>query len=190
MLNQTVLDIIKEYPTNGKYPYYWPKTGSYDGVTQELLYKGVQIAKPEKQKRTYCCGLTFEVYFRAAMKVGIIFKGGVSDLKELKKDWFVARDPKKYRMGPVDALVPRGLGVRVFIDSLTLGNEPKPGDFCQIWRKDKTGHSVIYLGHNKKSITYWSTQAATNGPGKKTELREGGKNPVTEIFIVRANNII
>ncbi len=82
-------------------------------------------------------------------------------------------------MGCVDGLVPRGLGDRVEL------KDAQPGDFMQIWRTTKSGHSVIYLSHNEKSITYWSTQTATNGIGERTE-QLFPKGIVNETYLVRA----
>lgn len=182
ILNQTVLEIIKEYPTDGTHKYFW-KDG-FDGVTRNLVTAGVTIAKANQKKETYCCGLTFEWWFRAMQRLGAKMPSPL-DLKEIKRDWFVARPGQ--RMGPVDALVPRGLGVRIFPDSLVLGMESQAGDFMQIWRKDGSGHSVVNEAVMKKMIKYISTQPSTKGIGKRSESREEtAKNPVTDIFIVRA----
>lgn len=184
ILNPTVIELIKEYPTDGTHPYNWPKTGPFDGVTRNLVSAGVTIAKANSKKETYCSGLGFEVWFRAMQKVGAMMPSPF-DLKEIKRDWFVARPGQ--RMGPVDALVPRGLGVRIFPEALIAGQEPMEGDFIQLWRKDGSGHQVINKQLLKKLIHYWATQPATKGIGFRKESRdEVSKNPVVDIFIVRA----
>lgn len=181
-LNQTILDLIKEYPTNGTHQYLWKE--GFDGVTRNLVSAGVTIAKTNQKKETYCCGLSFEVWFRAMQKAGAVMPSPM-DLKEIKRDWFVARPGN--RMGPVDALVPRGLGIRIFPDALVIGQEPQAGDFMQIWRKNGSGHSVINIQLQKKILKYWSTQPITKGIGNRSESREAtAKNSITDIFIVRA----
>lgn len=180
--NARVLALIKEYPTDGTHKYFWGE-GGFAGVTRDLIYQGVTIAKADEKKNTYCCGLTFEVWFRLFTERLLVVLPA-SEFKKIRADWFVATGK---RMGSVDALIDRKLGDQVYISGdpkkvLT----PKPGDFMQIWRENGSGHSVIYLGHNDKSVTYWSTQPSTNGIGTRTELRVGGKNNVKEIYLVRA----
>lgn len=165
-----ILDLIKQYPTDGTHKYHW--VNGFDGVTEDLIYKDTVIAKSEELKRTYCCGLTFEIFFKAMKSVDL---GTVQDIKKLKADWYVASGKRK---GPIDALVPRGLGEEVSRE------EAKPGDFVQLWRKNGSGHSVILLNINEDAITYWSTQPSTKGIGKRVELFTG-KNPVIETHIVR-----
>lgn len=172
MLNSKVLDVVKTFPINGTHKYYW--VDGFDGVTQDLVYEGVVIAKGDKAWRTYCCGLTFETFFKAKGGVGL---GSVKDVVSIKRDWFVASGGRK---GPVDALVHRGLADEVKLE------DALPGDFCQIWRKSGSGHSVVFLSydHVKKTLHYWSTQPSTNGIGERTEVV--GPDNITEIYIARA----
>src|SRR5690606_24179458 len=99
-------------------------------------------------RETFCCGLTFEVFFKAwklwADKRRQPFAIGGLDAKGLKRalsDWFCAGE---VRSGPVEALVSRGLGVR--IERL---EDARPGDFVQLWRDSGSGHSVVFLGWEK-----------------------------------------
>jgi hypothetical protein len=107
MFNQAVLDLIKTYPTNGTHKYHW--ADGFDGVTQDLIHQGITIAKTDALHQTYCCGLTYEVYFRVATQLGVKLPPP-QDMKRIKSDWFVATGKRK---GPVDALVIRGLGVEI-----------------------------------------------------------------------------
>jgi hypothetical protein len=182
-LNPIILDLIKLYPTNGTHPYFW--SNGFDGVTMDIKYGGEIVAYAEKTmglKRTYCCGLTWEVYMIACERYAQLhgcngFKLnnlGSLGIKELKADWFVATAGKF--KGPVDALVPRGLGVEIEVDDI------QPGDFVQIWRESGLGHSVIYLGSDGNYFHYWSTQKSTNGI---RENKESFKS-LTSIYTVRA----
>ncbi len=173
-MNEQVLELIKTYPVNGIHRYFWEN--GFDGVTKDLIFKGIQVAKSEPQGRTYCCGLTFELWFTAYNLLHPDTKLTGQDFKKIKYDWFVATGK---RMGCVDGLVPRGLGTKVEL------KDAQPGDFMQIWRTTKSGHSVIYLSHNDKSITYWSTQTSTNGIGERTEILFP-KGIVNETYLVRA----
>lgn len=180
-LNETVLKLIGEYPTDGTHQYHW--VAGFDGVTRDLEYQGNVIAKSEDQQRTYCCGLTFEVYFRACLEAGVNL-GSLADVKRLKNEWFIART--KYpanqiwkHKGPADALVPQGLGIEVQLE------QARPGDFLQLWRKNGSGHSVIFMESVENGFQYWSTQPVTDGIGKRVELFTGS-NPVTHVHICRA----
>lgn len=175
-LNSRVLELLKEYPVDGKHPYHWPKEGPFDGVTRDLYYGSDVIARADEQERTYCCGLTFEVWFRACNER---LRLQTKELRRLKLDWYVATGK---RGGPVDALVSRGLGMKV-----ETIEDAKPGDFVQLWRESGSGHSVIFLELVDGGIRYWSTQTATNGIGERRELFYG-KNWVKkdELYIARA----
>jgi len=191
-LNAHVLRQIAAYPTDGTHDYWWPRDGTYDGTTCDLEYAGAVVARGEAKKRTYCCGLTFEVWLRACeaaakkagkedLRIGDLDPAG---LRKLKADWYVATDLRK---GPVDALVPRGLG-----RAIERPADARPGDFVQLWRKNGSGHSVIFIAWERENgkivgIRYWSTQPATNGIGVRIERFEGerGVKP-EEIYVVRA----
>src|SRR5690242_8698586 len=63
-----VLEVAKTYPTDGTHKYYWPKTGTWPGTTRDLFYLGKKVCDGDPEKRCFCCGLTFEVFFRAYEK--------------------------------------------------------------------------------------------------------------------------
>src|SRR5690606_9506153 len=66
----------------------------------------------------------------------------------------------------VDALVSEGLGVEV-----TSLSDAKPGDFVQLWRNNKTGHSGIFqnwITNDKNDIIgirYFQVSKKTHGIG-------------------------
>ena len=184
-LNEFELELIKEYPVDGTHDYYWPESGIFDGVTRELSYQGEVIAHPDELKRTYCCGLTWELWLRSCQlwaerngKELDLNGHNARDLRRLKADWFVASGR---RGGPVDALVHRGLGIQVTLE------EARPGDFMQIWRRSGSGHSVVFLASVEGGIHYWSTQKATKGIGERTEYFYGDNwVKKDELYIARA----
>lgn len=177
MINETIIEILKSYPTDGTFKYDWPKDSTpFAGVTRDIIYKGEIIAAARENKTTYCCGITFEVWFRSCMKLGVDL-GTIENLKNIYRDWYIVTPNK--RAGQQDALVPRRLGKRINL------NDAQPGDFIQIWRSNGSGHSVIYLAHDQNGIRYWSTQKSTNGIGERYE-KFSGIRPLTEIYITRA----
>lgn len=171
-MNDQVLALIKSYPTGGGYT--WDVKSPTDGVTIDIVYQGETILKPDAKKSSYCSGITFQCWF---ILVGKFLTIPLHEMKRLQQDWYVATGK---RGGPVDALVPRGLGVEVSL------NEATPGCFMQLWRNTGSGHSVVYLSHDEMSIKYWSTQPSTKGIGIRSEPRTG-KSAVVETHLVRAN---
>jgi hypothetical protein len=92
-------------------------------------------------------------------------------------------EKRMIRMGCYSSLVLRGLAIPI----INLKNA-KQGDFIQFWRKNNTGHSVIfdsinYNENNEIELRYWSTQRSTNGIGYCSELL----NKISELFICRLN---
>lgn len=169
-MNDQILSYINSLPKGQGYK--WNVKVPTSGVTMDIIYQGETILK--RDSTTFCSGVTFQSWF---MVFGNQLTIPVDEMKRLQQDWYVATGK---RAGPVDALVPRGLGAKVEL------NDAMPGDFLQLWRSSGSGHSVIYLSHTELSLTYWSTQPSTKGIGKRTENRTGA-NAVVEFHIVRAH---
>jgi hypothetical protein len=156
--------------------YSWTP-GNGGGCTRNLTHAGTMILRAGPptatgKPATYCCGVTLEILWRAWEASGLPMLGGISAdaARDLRRAWFCIGT----RKGPVDALVPRGLGVEVPIaDAL-------PGDFAQLWRGPNSGHSVVVVGHEHGAITYFSTQRSTGGLGFVTERMP------REIYVCRA----
>ena len=180
-LNERVLELIKTYPTDGTHGYHW--VSGFDGSTRDIHYQDRLIMKANEEKQTYCCGLTLEVYLRIMIDELNYPLGDFQDVINLKRHWFCASGKyskaRDYR-GPVDALVPIGLGIEI------QRQDPMAGDFAQIWRKNGSGHSTILTDKIITNVDYWSTQTSTKGIGYRKEFFEGVNNPITNIYIVRA----
>ncbi len=191
--NDTVLEILKRYPTDGSYGYWWPRGSDWEGTTQDLVYEGKKIATGDPKKRSYCCGLTFEVFFRAyekrcadrgrPFKIGEL---GASELHEMRLRWYGASSNGDRKKLCLEALTSYGLG-----KAISRLEDARAGDFVQLWRKDGSGHSVIFLawetrGGTITGITYWSTQNSTKGIGRNTE-KFGDKKGVDRdhLYVVR-----
>lgn len=176
-LNETVLEVMKKYPTDGSYGYYWPRGSDWEGTTQDLVYGGTKICTGDAKKRSYCCGLTFEVFFKAyetwcaakkkEFRIGDLDADG---LTEFRLQWYGAskKNPDRRKLC-LEAVVSAKLGraVEKFEDA-------RAGDFVQLWRHDGSGHSVIFVdwvrsGAKITGLKYWSTQGSTKGIGVNTE---------------------
>jgi len=177
--NRIVLEKIKQYPTDGTHDYWWPRggEGNYSGATEDLYFQGKRVMTGEPERRTYCCGLTLEVYLRSYESWLKDHGGeqaaafGADDWPTFQKLWFVE---KLNGPGPSAALERFQLGREI------PPTEAMPGDFVQIWRtkntKGKTsGHSVIFLDWVKNEegevtgFRYWSTQPGTKGISERIE---------------------
>lgn len=171
-----VKDLMEEYPADGTHTYHWPRGSSWGGNTMDLHYQGALFSAGDAKGRCYCCGLTFEVFFRAwerwAAKKKVEFRIGDMDgdaLRSFRSRWFCSGD---FRRGPLDALEWKGLGSAVTAD------QARAGDFVQLWRRSGSGHSVIFVAWatengRRTGIRYWSTQGSTNGIGVHTESLSG-----------------
>ncbi len=149
-LNPYVMKVVSAYPLDGSYPYHCSWTPReydiYNGVTQDIWYKGMVIAKayPDGSRCSYCCGLTFEVFVRA-MKLRNVQNGldpddfnGMTahDLFNMLQIWYIE--------GPGDceqrAIVSYGLG-----RAITDFEQARPGDFLSYSTVPPGGHSVIFI---------------------------------------------
>lgn len=171
--NDIVLETLARYPADGTHTYHWPKSGSWKGCTKDLEYAGAIVCEGDEQGRAYCCGLTFEVFLDAYRtwcarnaRPWRIKDFGLKGVRRLQSQWFgSAADPSCV----YTALVSNDLGVRI-----EDWNQARPGDFVQLWRHSGSGHSVVFLGWERKQkeivgLRYWSTQTATDGIGERTE---------------------
>ncbi len=172
--NEYVNSIIPSYPTDGSYGYYWPSSGGWLGTTEDILYQGTIIAEGDTQDRSYCVGLTFEVFMKAWLEIDYVYNGDgsingmiVNDLIEFRKDWYV-RD--LFGSGPAEAVDNYGIG-----ELVTDWDDVESGDFIQFWRNSGSGHNAIFidwewdLDDNRIGFLYWSTQNSTDGIGYNSE---------------------
>ncbi|MCK5738582.1 T9SS type A sorting domain-containing protein [bacterium] len=190
--NSYDLEMADTYPRDGTHPYSW--VNGYTGVTQNLYYKGERIAKanPNGSKSAYCCGLTFEDFFRSIQQLNSDLGKGedvngmtVSDMKYFINIWFVLASLGD---GPGMALETFGLGEVVY-----SWDDVKPGDYVQLWRSSGSGHSVIFVNWltnstgDKIGFRYWSTQTSTNGISYNNEYFQhgGGRVLVGHTFFSR-----
>lgn len=177
-LNKYVLDVIKTYKI-GSYPYLLNNDyKNYNGVTENLYYKGELLlkAEPSGSKASNCTGITFEVFFKAMQNrnnaLGIDpdnFNGMTKDeLHDMALTWFVAMGSKSQSNIAV-AVEKYDLGYRI-----TNLEELRAGDFIDLSRENNSGHTVVFLnwireGNKIIGFKYWSSQGSTKGISYKEE---------------------
>ena len=153
-LNPYVLKVISAYPLDGSYPYHCSWTPReydiYNGVTQDLRYKGMVVAKayPDGSRCSYCCGFTFEVFVRAIklrnIQMGLDpddFNGmSFNDLFNMLQLWYIEGDGDSEERG----ITAYGLG-----HAVTDLEKVQSGDFLSYSTTPSGGHSVIFIGWNR-----------------------------------------
>jgi hypothetical protein len=169
--NRLVLEALRRYPADGTHGYWWPKDGGYDGASRDVKLWGKVMLRGEAKGRTFCCGLTLEVFLDAWVQWVAANPDAAKSLTpasfaEFRRQWFVTalNGP-----GPAAALELQKIGRRI------EESEVRAGDFVQLWRVNESGHSAIFLGWIRNAegtvigMNYWSSQETTNGIGERCE---------------------
>ena len=158
-----VVTIARNFPDGGGYE--WKGTG----VPEDVRFKDKTILS--KGKATYCSGFTFAVAMKAAAERGLLVSKTPEQVRSFQKAWYGA---SKESGETQCAYAIEKLGIGRPVDT----KEAKPGDFLQLWRTNKSGHSVVFLGWLTDAgrpigVRYRSTQTSTNGIGDRTEYFSG-----------------
>lgn len=206
-LNPYVMKVISAYPLDGSYPYHCSWTPReydiYNGVTQDIWYKGMVVAKayPDGSRCSYCCGFTFEVFNRA-MKLRNIQKGldpddynGMTfgDLFNMLQLWYIEGKGDCERR----AIESYGLGHGISVENL---EKVRPGDFISYDTTKPGGHSCIFIDwirDDQKKIVglkYFSSNLSGSkgvgyGEGKFSDSNNGKGIIRTSLRIARVGAI-
>lgn len=164
-LSPHVLAVAQSLPRGGG--YVWDPTGTTGGVLADVVHRGETIVRAGRG--SYCSGITFDAWWRALALAGAKPGLAVAELRRLQRRWYIAAGGRR---GPLNALQPLGLGI-------DTSDDPRPGDFAQIWRADGSGHTVIVLDCRAGALTYLSSQKSTGGVGERVETPG-------ELYAVRA----
>jgi hypothetical protein len=169
-----VAEILATYPTDGSYEYYWPSGSSWGGNPNDIFYLSQLFSEGDDQNRSFCVGLTIEVFMRAFEEINAEYGGdgsvnGISfdELYEFRTDWFVR---ELDGTGIVEAMENYGIG-----ELVTDLDDVRTGDIVQFWRQSGSGHNVIFIdwetdsAGNRTGFEYWGTQGSTDGIGYASE---------------------
>ncbi len=175
-----------------------PDGGSYvwtngSGVPRDIHYDGELILKAQ-EKGTYCSGFTFCVAMEAAQERGLLKGKTAEAVRQFQKEWYGSTKEAAERQC---ALAVEHLGIGREVKSLA---DAQPGDFMQIWRTNKTGHSVLFLdwvreGEQVVGIKYRSSQKSTDGVGDRVEYfadapGHGGKVDRKRTYVARLEDML
>lgn len=160
--NADILKAARAIPDGGS--YVWK---GESGSPREIRHGGDLIVKAQS-KGSYCSGFTFCVAMEAARERGLLRGKSAEAVRAFQKQWYGSTEEAAERQC---ALAVETLGIGQEVKPLEKG---RPGDFVQIWRKNKTGHSVMLLdwireGDQIVGIRYRSSQKSTDGVGDRTE---------------------
>ena len=159
---QAVLEVARSFKDGGG--YIW-EGGS--GAPRAIEFGGETILK-RQEKGTYCSGFTFSVAMQAAAERGLLDGKSVEEVRRFQKEWYgVPKDAQEKQC----AVAVERLGIGRHVKEL---ESAKPGDFVQIWRTNKSGHSVVLVewvreGERIVGIKYRSSQKSTDGIGDRVE---------------------
>ncbi len=164
--NQDVLEIARSYEDGGGYDKTWKSSG----VPEEIQFKDERILA-KGNDGTYCCGYTFAVAMKVATARGLLREKSVEEVRRFQKQWYGATEESAETQC---AFASEKLGV----GKVVKAKDAQPGDFLQIWRTNKSGHSVIFLdwvmeGGLPIGVTYRSSQGSTGGIADHTEYFAG-----------------
>lgn len=180
---QSTLAIARSFEDGGG--YVW---ADGPGTPCEIVHAGETILKAQ-QYGTYCSGFTFAVAMRAAQQRGLLASKTAEEVRRFQKQWYGSVEEAAERQC---ALAVEQLGVGVEVKRL---QDARPGDFVQLWRTNKSGHSVVLVellreGDRTIGIRYRSSQKSTDGVGERSEYfadvpGRNGKLDRNRIYIAR-----
>ena len=175
-----------------------PDGGSYvwtngSGVPRDIRHDGELILKAQEQG-TYCSGFTFCVAMEVAQERGLLKGKTAEAVRQFQKQWYGSTKEAAERQC---ALAVEQLGIGREVKSLA---DAQPGDFMQIWRTNKSGHSVLFLdwvraGEEVVGIKYRSSQKSTDGVGDRVEYfadapRHDGKVDRQRTYVARLDAML
>ena len=167
--------------------YVWKDS---TGAPMEIRHQGAVVLAKQPQG-TYCSGFTFTVAMETARRRGLLEGKSFDEVKRFQKAWYGAtKDAAETQC----AWAVEKLGIGRRIKSLDAA---KPGDFLQLWRTNKSGHSVLLVelvrdGERIVGVHYRSSQGSTDGIGDRTEYfadvpDRDGKLDRKRIYVARLN---
>jgi hypothetical protein len=181
-----VLEIAQSFKEGGG--YIW-EGGS--GAPRAIEFDGQTIVKAQ-EKGTYCSGFTFSVVMQAAAERGLLEGKTADAVRRFQKEWYgVPKDAAEKQC----ALAVERLGIGRHVKDL---EDARPGDFVQIWRTNKSGHSVVLVELVRErgriiGLKYRSSQKSTDGVGDRVEYfadveGRGGKMDRSRTYVARLHD--
>jgi hypothetical protein len=180
----SAVDVARSFPDGGGYKW---EGGS--GAPCAIEFDGATILAAQK-RGTYCSGFTFAVVMRTAAERGLLAGKTTDEVRQFQKQWYGSTKDAAEKQC---ALAVEELGVGREVKQLA---DAEPGDFVQLWRTTKSGHSVVLLDLVRDDagraigLRYRSSQTSTDGIGDRTEYfadvpGRNGKVDRRRVYIAR-----
>jgi len=178
-----VIEVAESWEGGG---YIW---GSGSGLGIPLMWTNPdtgqeEVLKDKQEEGTYCSGYVLQVGYITAKNRGLLDNKTKDELLTFIKEWYQA-NPKTC----VTAITNLGIGQEIEFENAA------EGDFCQLWRKDGSGHNVVFKNFVYKDdkivgINYRSTQKLTHGIGDRIEYftDSSGKVKKDMTYFARLNS--
>lgn len=179
-LNSVVLDQIKEMPSGGNYSATRFATIKLESAAH--FESGKFFILPDAASPSYCSGATYLVFLKTIEKLR---DAGLLNLNYSTLNSLMIRQGQRDGEGIWGRWNANGPGTARLFFELGLGrnftdfSQAQPGDFMKIFWNDEIGklehgHSVIYLGMEKKDgvdyVRFWSSNIPA-GYGEKSVPR-------------------
>ena len=167
--------VLKNFPKGCGYAWKKFNTPAFKETVKEFLKSGKVLCS--KRHQSMCTSATFLAFL---MKAKELVKERKLTLEQVEQ-W---ADLK----GPVWTILNAQARPDLLLQEMNLGegrtlrqkeiptdNWPGQGDLVQIWRKDRSGHSVVFSNLLKSpdgkvvGLCYWASNKSTNGYGEKCE---------------------
>tara|TARA_R110000868_G_scaffold365416_1_gene628283 strand:- start:157 stop:795 length:639 start_codon:yes stop_codon:yes gene_type:complete len=155
-----VMSIANKFSGGG---YKWE---GVSGVCIPLKHNDKIIRSYDEGGPSHCCGFTLSIAFIAATNRGLLESKTEKEVSKFSSEWYSAggKDGKLC----VTALENLSIGKEVSLENA------QEGDFCQLWRTNGSGHSVIFESHIYDGdiiigFNYRSSQKSTDGIGSSKE---------------------
>lgn len=136
------------------------------GTPEDVTFRGA-LLEPKGVNGTHCSGFTFAVVMRAALDRNLLGNVDAVTIRSFQREWYGAVKGFEEEQAPI-AMAAMGIGRSV------RARDAQPGDFLQLWRRDRSGHSAVFLDWIKREgkvigVKYRSSQSTTGGIGDNIE---------------------
>lgn len=167
--NPRILAAVRTMPTGGGYDGSDATKNLLRGACS-MLNDGRILVDANRAKPSFCSGATYLLLLKA--------------MDDDREEMFPQIDQKDGH-GVFGRWNANGPGAAKLVADLGAGknstswDEARPGDFLKIWWTDKIGgsehgHHVVYLGHDTKTVRFWSSNQPA-GYGTKSVPRSDCK---------------
>lgn len=159
------------------------------GVPEDIIFKGTPILKKGTNGKTHCSGFTFWVLIKTAGNLGLLNDKTAGQIQKLQRECYGSGTKGSETWWKQGQVATKNLGIGFPVEF----KDAKKGDFAQIWRKNGSGHSVIFLDWVKKGneivgIKYRGSQPVTDGVGDRVEYTQGKSGiDLDHVYLWRLN---